>query len=121
MPDIVTPLATSEATPESEIMLTGTLYRPLGKAFTLGEDLWTEGWPKRIQTIDFGQIQSTLNQKVPSILLVLNEQQPGALQMRGLTIKTTSDKHLGYMFQWFTMALVLLGLYLYRMINYRKY
>ena len=107
-------------TPKGEVELTGTLYRPLGKAFMLGEDIWTESWPKRIQALDFAKMETALNLKIPSMLLVLSEQQPGVLLVRPMTMKTTSSKHLGYSFQWFTMALVLFGLYLYQMITNRK-
>ncbi|UYM18328.1 SURF1 family protein [Endozoicomonas euniceicola] len=108
-------------TPEAVVELTGTLYRPLGKAFTLGDDIWAESWPKRIQTLDFNKMKTALNLEVPSMLLVLADRQPGALQVRPVTMKTTSGKHLGYSFQWFTMALVLLGLYLWQMIKFRKH
>ena len=100
---------------EGEVELSGTLYRLLGKPFMLGEDSWREGWPKRIQTLDFKRMEKTLGQKIPSILLVLDEGQPGAQTMRPLQMKTGSQKHLGYAFQWFTMALVLLGLYGYQL------
>ncbi|AMO54336.1 hypothetical protein GZ77_22445 [Endozoicomonas montiporae] len=112
LPDVITPSSTIE--------LTGTLYRPLGKAFTLGEDVWTELWPKRIQALDFPKMRAALNLEIPSMLLVLTSGQPGALQVRPVTMKTSSGKHLGYSFQWFTMALVLLGLYLYQMIKTGK-
>ncbi|MET4692332.1 SURF1 family protein [Endozoicomonas lisbonensis] len=108
-------------TPETVVELTGTLYRPLGKAFTLGEDIWAGSWPKRIQALDFKKMKTALNLEIPSMLLVLADQQPGALQVRPITMKTTSGKHLGYSFQWFTMALVLLGLYLWQMIKFRKH
>ena len=75
----------------------------------LGEDVWREEWPKRIQALDFERMGKALEQKIPSILLVLDEGQPGAQTMRPLQMKTGSQKHLGYAFQWFTMALVLTG------------
>ena len=100
---------------EDEVELSGTLYRLLGKPFMLGEDVWREEWPKRIQALDFERMGKALEQKIPSILLVLDEGQPGAQTMRPLQMKTGSQKHLGYAFQWFTMALVLLGLYGYQL------
>lgn len=108
------------STPQTAVEIKGTVYRPLGKAFTLGEDVWTDDWPKRIQALDFEKAGRVLGQKIPTMLLVLNDNEPAALQVRPLAFKTTSAKHLGYAFQWFTMALVLLGLYLYRITNHRK-
>ncbi|MGI9275864.1 MAG: SURF1 family protein [Endozoicomonas sp.] len=98
-----------------EVQLSGTIYRLLGKPFMLGEDTWMEGWPKRIQTLDFERMGKALGQKIPSMLLILDEGQPGAQTMRPLLVKTGSQKHLGYAFQWFTMALVLLGMYGYQL------
>ena len=108
------------STPGKDIELKGRIYRPLGKPFTLAEDVWNKGWPKRVQGIDFDKASKVLGNKVPSMLLRLDELQPGVLQVRPLTLRTTSKKHLGYSFQWFTMALVLLGLYLYQITNHRN-
>ena len=41
--------------PEETVELNGTAYHPLGEAFMLGEDVWNEGWPKRIQALDFAK------------------------------------------------------------------
>ena len=106
--------------PDGEMELTGRIYRPLGKAFTLGPDNWDEAWPKRTQTLDFERMGKALDHQIPAYLLVLNKHEPGALQIRPLTLKTTSGKHMGYAIQWFIMSLVLLGLYLQQMIRYRK-
>ncbi|WP_422136124.1 SURF1 family protein [Endozoicomonas sp. ALD040] len=103
-------------TPDGELELTGKLYRLLGNPFTLGEDIWHEEWPKRIQAIHFDRMGEALGQTLPLYILKLEQNQPGAYLIRPLTMKTTSQKHLGYAIQWFLMALVLLFLYLWQML-----
>ncbi|WP_062263627.1 SURF1 family protein [Endozoicomonas arenosclerae] len=102
-------------TPAEDLQLTGKLYRLLGTPFTLGEDIWRDEWPKRIQAINFDRMSEALGSIVPHYILRLGGNQPGAYLIRPLTMKTTSQKHLGYAIQWFLMALVLLGLYLWQM------
>ncbi|MGI9283427.1 MAG: SURF1 family protein [Endozoicomonas sp.] len=102
-------------TPKGELELTGKLYRLLGTPFMLGEDAWKEGWPKRIQAINFERMGNALEQTLPYYILKLGENQTSAYLVRPLAMKTTSQKHLGYAIQWFLMALVLLGLYLWQM------
>ena len=98
-----------------EQTLKGTIYRSFGKPFLLSEDQWRDDWPKRIQAIDFQRMNKALNESVGDVTLVLNPGQPTAKQVRPLTLNMKSDKHLAYAFQWFAMALVLIGLYIYRM------
>lgn len=131
-------------TDSERLMLSGILYQPLGKAFLLSDELWLEpsgqDWPKRIQAIDFARMALALSQYVkndvkkhvktevplfmpsfmPSIMVVLNKPQPGAEQYRPVMMNVRSEKHLGYAFQWFAMALVLAGLYGYHMVRSGK-
>lgn len=108
------------STPSENVELSGQLYRLFGTPFTLGEDNWSEDWPKRIQAINFTKMSEALGQPLPLFTLVLNGQVSNqaagsVLQVVPLEMKTTSQKHLGYAVQWFLMALVLLGLYLWQM------
>ncbi len=95
--------------------LVGTVYRPLGKPFLLKDDVWASDWPKRIQAVDFEKMAEAMSHNILPVLLSLHHGQPGALQIRPLKTPVSSDKHLGYAFQWFLMATVLMGLYLFHM------
>ena len=108
------------STPEGNLMLQGNIYRPLGESFLLAEDQWKDGWPMRIQSLDFAKIEAALDHKLPALTLVLSDTQPGAEQVRPISINTKSEKHLAYAFQWFAMALVLIGLYLFRIRQARS-
>ena len=103
------------STPEGNLVLEGNIYRALGKSFLLTEDLWEGEWPKIIQALDFSKAEAALGQSLPELTLVLSELQPGTEQVRPVSINTKSEKHLAYAFQWFAMAMVLIGLYLLRM------
>ena len=105
----------SPETSQHQYQLTGTIYRPLGKTFLLKEDKWSEGWPKVIQELDFAKASRALGGDIPAYLLNLNKDQPGSLDIQRKRPVMSSDKHLGYALQWFTMAAVLLGLYLFHM------
>lgn len=102
------------STPEGQQTLVGNIYRSFGQSFLLTEDHWQNDWPKRIQSMDFQRMQAALEQQIPEITLVLNEHQPAVEQFRPITLNMKSQKHLGYAIQWFAMALVLIGLYIYR-------
>ena len=102
-------------TPKGEINLSGSLYRQLGKPFTLGEDVWGNDWPKRIQAIHFNRMSDALKQPLPLFIVQLNANESGVFQVRPKEMKTSASKHLGYAVQWFLMAMVLLGLYLWQM------
>ena len=106
-------------TPEGIVELTGNLYRLLGAPFVLGDDVWSSEWPKRIQAVNFEKMAAAVQQSLPFYILRLKEDQPGTYQVRPLEMKTTSQKHLGYAIQWFLMALVLLGLYLWQMSTHK--
>lgn len=103
------------STPKELVTLQGTIYRSLGESFLLDEDSWGDEWPKRIQSLNFSKVEDSLGKHIPAMTLVLSEEQPGVEQVRSLSINMKSEKHLAYAFQWFAMALVLLGLYIYRM------
>ncbi len=107
-------------TDPGHLILSGFAYKPQGKPFLLAEDIWEEGWPKRIQALDPMKISEAIESVMPDFFMVLKAGQPGAEQMRPMVINLKSEKHLGYAFQWFAMALVLLLLYGFQMIRASK-
>ena len=107
-------------TDTGHLVLTGSAYKPLGKPFMLAEDVWEEGWPKRIQAFDQFKVSEAIESATPDFFMVLRAGQPGAKQIRPMVINLKSEKHLGYAFQWFAMALVLLLLYGFQMIRAGK-
>ena len=107
-------------TDPGHLVLTGSAYKPLGKPFMLAEDVWEEGWPKRIQAFDQFKVSEAIESATPDFFMMLRAGQSGAEQIRPMVINLKSEKHLGYAFQWFAMALVLLLLYGFQMIRAGK-
>ena len=99
------------------VELSGSVYVAVGEQLVLGTDVATAGWPKVIQTLDTSSLFMLAGYK-PELRLFpysvrINENSPGALTRYWPVISTTPEKHRAYAVQWFAMAVVLLGLYLY--------
>ena len=79
-----------------------------------GSELLTNEWPRVSQTKAVEVIASAFKEPILGIVLVLD---PGSsqitefIQIRPFAI--TPVKHYGYAMQWFTMSIVLLGMFLY--------
>ena len=83
----------------------------------LGEDTWSEGWPKRIQAYNREKVSAALGEPMPGFYLVLGGGQTQAEQVRPMVVNLKSGKHMGYAVQWFAMALVMMLLYGFHMIR----
>ena len=79
-----------------------------------GSELLTNEWPRVSQSKAVEVIASAFNEPILDIVLVLD---PGSSQITEfIQIKPfaiTPVKHYGYAMQWFTMSIVLLGMFLY--------
>jgi surfeit locus 1 family protein len=79
-----------------------------------GSELLTDEWPRVSQTKAVELIASAFKEPILDIVLVLD---PGSSQITEfIQIKPfaiTPVKHYGYAMQWFTMSIVLLGMFLY--------
>ena len=79
-----------------------------------GSELLTNEWPRVSQTKAIEVIASAFKEPILDIVLVLD---PGSSQITEfIQIKPfaiTPVKHYGYALQWFTMSIVLLGMFLY--------
>ncbi|MDB4072502.1 SURF1 family protein [Gammaproteobacteria bacterium] len=79
-----------------------------------GSELLTNEWPRVSQTKAVEIIASAFKEPILDIVLVLD---PGSSQITEfIQIKPfaiTPVKHYGYAMQWFTMSIVLLGMFLY--------
>lgn len=91
----------------------GQLVTP-SEAFVLADVPLSEQWPEVIQTIELTVLDERLG--VPqslSYLLRLAAEEAGSFQVNWQPINTTPGKSLGYAVQWFLMALVLTGLFVW--------
>lgn len=96
--------------------LNGQLLLPT-KAFVLADVPLSGQWPEVIQAIDLQQMKTRLlsQQTATTVpyLLRLETGEAGSFQVSWQPVNSTPQKSLGYAVQWFLMALVLTGLYVW--------
>lgn len=94
--------------------ITGHIYVPDGETLVLASDEPSDGrWPKLIQKIDVVQLAANLGTSdVKPFVVRLKETSAGVLQTNWAAINMRPETHRAYAVQWFTMATVLLILYI---------
>lgn len=109
-PDRRTPPAFE--TPDGELQLLATLYRPPGSSFLLGAGAPGEGWPRLVNAVDAAGLWRELGRAGLADELRL---QPGPASYLGdwPLVSMGPEKHLGYAVQWFALAATLLGLFVW--------
>jgi surfeit locus 1 family protein len=105
---------------EKESRIIATVTSP-EQGVLAGSELLTNEWPRVSQTKSVEVIASAFKEPILDIVLVLD---PGSsqitefIQIRPFAI--TPVKHYGYAMQWFTMSIVLFGMFLYALIKRDK-
>ena len=102
-------------TPKLEIEVNGYLYQP-SENIQLDDLVLDDGWPKRMQTADVDTLYKILDGSGVNkyqYLLRLDSSSVGALQNHWQILRTGPEKHIGYAVQWFSMAVLLLVLFLW--------
>ena len=100
---------------KSEIdKIVGLVNSPPGVGMKLGTlDQSPIGWPKQIPYIDIPWIQLQLGTRVePWILLLHAGQKEGYIREWKPSVRMTPEKHKGYAFQWFSLAVALIILFI---------
>jgi cytochrome oxidase assembly protein ShyY1 len=105
---------------EQPAVIDGHIYVPDGETFVLGSDASVEdNWPKLIQKVDVEQLASTLAiNDIKPFVVRLTDNSQAVLQTNWAAINMRPETHRAYAVQWFTMAAVLLLLYL--MFSFRN-
>ena len=97
----------------TKLRIIGSLVKP-EKEVLVGDELLTNAWPLVSQTKLPSVIQEAYDKQFSNMVLIL---EPGSLFMNEhIALKPfviTPTKHYGYALQWFTMSLVLAGMFLY--------
>ncbi|MDE1464212.1 SURF1 family protein [Spartinivicinus poritis] len=93
-----------------QLELTGLLFNKLTKPFLLAKDSLSSDWPKIIQALDREQLKSIYNLD-KFYLLRLNTPQAGSFIPHYKPININPEKHWGYAIQWFSIALIILILF----------
>lgn len=99
------------------VAVAGSVYVAVGEQLVLGTEVAAPGWPKVIQTLDPAGLSALAGYDADSRLFPfsvrLADDSPGVLTRHWPVISTAPEKHRAYAVQWFAMAAVLLGLFVY--------
>ena len=93
--------------------ISGSVYVPYDDSFTLGgiaegEDF---GWPRRIQFVDYQALSERLGLSLLPFTLRLDVAEQNGYRRDWAANQMRSQKHYGYAFQWYAMALAILVLW----------
>lgn len=99
-------------TPQGELVLQASVYRPTKSAFLLGDGAPGAGWPRLVNAVDAPGLWQELGREGFNDELRLA---PGPASYLGdwPLLGSGPERHLGYAVQWFALAATLLGMYLW--------
>jgi surfeit locus 1 family protein len=100
--------------PAERIKLHAMIKLPPERTFRLdAEEEPGTGWPRVIQEVAIGQISRRLGHPLLPLVLLLDKADPGGFVRDWKPVYgITPDRHRAYAAQWFTLALVLLLIYI---------
>jgi len=81
-------------------------------SFGIGKTPDTGHWPKVVRDIEIDQIGQQLGYTMPPSMLQLQQSHPAAYIQNWQPLASGPDKNRSYAIQWFTMALVLIIIYI---------
>ncbi len=93
--------------------ISGSVYVPYDDSFSLGDIAEGEdyGWPRRIQYVDYKAIGERLGVELLPFTVRLNADQADGYRRDWVASQMSSQKHYGYAFQWFAMAVAIIVLW----------
>ena len=90
----------------------GILYKPGSNLLIKEPSEIMEKWPRRVQQPDFDLIEKLTNVELLPTIVYLKDNAPLGLKNNFKPITMTSQKHIGYALQWFSLAIACLLVYL---------
>lgn len=99
-------------TPSGHLTLVGLVWPEFGLLPVYGANDWPTGWPKVVQRLEVERMAAMLDNAVPREIR-LEAGQPGVFAAAETNLNMPAAKHTGYAVQWFGLAIVLIGGYLY--------
>ena len=100
--------------PAGPVVIEAVTSLPPEKLFRLGDvEERNEDWPKVVQQRDMARLEQLLGTRLLPVILLLDESNEyGFVREWQPVYGVTPDKHRAYAMQWFTLALVLLLIYI---------
>lgn len=94
---------------ELETAVTGQVYVPFGRAFSLGSiDSGSQTWPRVIQYVEFSEISARLGYDLLPLTIRLEPKAADGYLREWITVPFTPARHVAYAVQWFGLAIALL-------------
>lgn len=87
----------------------GKLVRPSQNRL-LQRQVLSDKWPQATLQVDIEQLQQVVDAPLLAWIMQIDQQHPAALVVEWRNIQMPASKHLGYAWQWFSMAFALLVL-----------
>ena len=104
-------------TPQAMVELRGIISLPPGKTLILGEQE-APGWPKVIERVELTRLSQQLGRELQPVVILLAPASPYGFAREWQVTPMGAQRHLAYAFQWFSLAAVLLIVYL--VVNTRR-
>ena len=100
--------------PAGKVLLDGLVKLPPDRLFRLGSaEEVHQGWPQVVQQLELAQLEQRLGYRLlPMVVLLDTADEHGFVRDWKPAYDVPPDKHRAYAMQWFTLALVLLLIYL---------
>ena len=95
-------------TPQGEQTLQGSAYFPSKGMLLLGDNVdkaTDEEWPKRIEKIHLRAMRIWLEQPIYPFIIRIEANKPDGFVHDWPVVTVSPERHIGYAFQWFAMAL----------------
>ena len=106
---------------QNKVQITGSLYVPFGKSFSLGEmDAGGIGWPRVIQYMEFSEISERLGYDLLPVIIRLSPDAAEGYLREWAPLPFTPARHIAYAVQWFGLALALLVIAVLAMLKQQK-
>jgi surfeit locus 1 family protein len=100
-------------TPEGPVTITGVLAPLPGYGMLLGADIEADKhWPRVVQAIELARLQRDLSAELAPQIVLLDAAGPDGFMRQRKIVEFGPERNLGYAFQWFTMALAVLTIYI---------
>lgn len=97
---------------DGQVELTGTVYIPYGRGFSLGAmDAGEDAWPRRVQFLDFERMAELLGYPLAQMTIRLAESAPHGYRREARILPFGPERHLGYAVQWFALAATVAVIY----------
>jgi len=99
---------------DGEVLVDAIIKLPPMKLFRLADvDETNAGWPKVVQQVEMGELEQLLGVTLEPLTLLLDKDDEfGFIRDWKAVYGVTVDKHRAYAVQWFTLAAVLLIIYI---------